>query len=212
MDVKVNRRECTEVMTKKQRNLLGGPQNSPARLCRKFFPGLVGMPIMIVLTLLSALAFGDGNILPSSVDTGGSCSEVEFSISGYNRERQIVMQLKNILIQDAESMPRNGEREKVEIAIGVKDLNGDGIGDILAFFYHPFLCGSHGCSFAIFLSEGGGHYEALEVNTDQPVILASHRPDEIFNILLGGESVWKLKGRRYEFSGRREQACNIKKY
>ena len=43
----------------------------------------------------------------------------------------------------------------MKILIALEDINGDGIRDVIAYFYHPYYCGSLGCSDEIYINKKG---------------------------------------------------------
>ena len=43
----------------------------------------------------------------------------------------------------------------LKIPNALEDINGDGIRDVIAYFYHPYYCGSLGCSVEIYINKKG---------------------------------------------------------
>ncbi|QWK13014.1 MAG: hypothetical protein KNN14_09290 [Aquificota bacterium] len=76
---------------------------------------------------------------------------LDFSATKYSYERNLVRELEKEDIEEAEKLTK----QKVEILIALEDINGDGIMDVIAYFYHTYYCGSLGCFVEIYINKKG---------------------------------------------------------
>lgn len=135
----------------------------------------------------------------------GYAKEIQFTNTGYEKERQVVYRLLAEDIKAAESLPnsdkeRLGVHAQVEINIAMEDLNNDGRPDMLVYVdQYPYFCGTEGCRFLVFIANRDGNWHKIfEAISHKDIRILQHRTNGYNDIILsdGTEYVWN--GRKYE--------------
>ena len=135
----------------------------------------------------------------------GYAKEIQFTNTGYEKERQVVYRLLAEDIKAAESLPhsdkeRLGVHAQVEIKIAMEDLNNDGKQDMLVYVaQYPYFCGKEGCTFLILIENREGNWhKILEAISHEDIHISQHSTNGYNDIILSDESVYVWNGKNYK--------------
>jgi hypothetical protein len=133
--------------------------------------------------------------------TAASATDVvPLSNMQHPNERIIVESMYAKDIKDAKTLPTN-YGPKVDIEIGIVDLNNDGKNEIIARLVHPFFCGAQGCMLVVLSKDANGNWEEiLNVISDGEVEVRSSRVNGYRTLTFGhGSKEWIFNGKEYKF-------------